>query len=283
MILYTLWDFHYFCRMFRKTGIYVLLVTAALSLSGCNGFQKVMKSTDLDYKYTKGVEYYENGKYAYALEIFDELLNLYRGTLKAQDVYYYYCSTLYQMEDYILAGYHFKTLYQTFPSHAKAEESAFLAARCYYLEAPKYSLDQSYTYKAINELQLFINTHPGSQYISECNTMIDELRMKLERKSYEIAYQYYRTERFKAAVTSFNNTLNDFPDTPFREKAMFYRLKSTYYLAERSVEDKQAERFREARTAYLDFIRAYPESEFREDADDVKEKIDEYLNGKSVS
>lgn len=283
MILYTFLDSYYFCMMFRKTGFYIFILSAGLMLTGCNEYQRVLKSTDLEYKYSKGVEYYEKGQYNYAFSIFDELLDLYRGTLKAQEVYYYYASSLYNLEDYILAGYHFKTFYQTFPSNEKAEEAAFLAAKCYFLEAPRYSLDQSYTYKAVNELQLFINTHPNSSYMPECNAMIDELRAKLERKSYEIAYQYFHTQRYQAAVTSFNNTLNDFPDTEYREEAMYYRLEASYKLAENSILDKQVSRFREARTAYLDFIRDYPESEFRRDADKVSEKIDEFLNGKSNS
>lgn len=283
MILYTFLDSYYFCMMFRKTGFYIFILSAGLMLTGCNEYQRVLKSSDLEYKYSKGVEYYEKGQYNYAFSIFDELLDLYRGTLKAQEVYYYYASSLYNLEDYILAGYHFKTFYQTFPSNEKAEEAAFLAAKCYFLEAPRYSLDQSYTYKAVNELQLFINTHPNSSYMPECNAMIDELRAKLERKSYEIAYQYFHTQRYQAAVTSFNNTLNDFPDTEYREEAMYYRLEASYKLAENSILDKQVSRFREARTAYLDFIRDYPESEFRRDADKVSEKIDEFLNGKSNS
>lgn len=280
MTLYTLVYFNYFCTMFRKTGIYILLISAVISITGCSEFQRVMKSTDMEYKYAKGIEFYEREKYTYALDIFKELLDYYSGTLKQQEVYYYYCSSLYHVEDYILAGYHYKVFYQTFPSHPRAEESAFMTAKCYYLEAPKYSLDQSYTYKAINELQLFINTHAGSEYIPECNDMIDELRGKLELKSYEIAYQYYKTSRYQAAVTSFNTTLNDFPDTPYREEAMYYRLVSAYKLAENSILEKQRERYTEARTAYLDFIRTYPESEFRRDADKVSEQIDEYLNGK---
>lgn len=259
------------------------MISIVFLFTGCNEYQRVLKSTDLDYKYNKAVEYYEEGEYNYAFGIFDELRTLYQGTLRVRDVYYYYSSCLYHLEDYILAGYHFKTFYQTFPRHEKAEEAAFLVAKCYYLEAPKYSLDQAYTYKAINELQLFINTHKDSEYLFQCNDMMDDLRGKLEKKSYEVAYQYYKTERYQAAVTSFNSTLNDYPDTPFREEAMYYRLVSAYKLAENSIEDKQESRYREAKTAYLDFVRTFPESELKEDADKVLKKIEDYLNGKSIS
>lgn len=274
--------FHYFCGMFRKSGI-LFLLTITLLLTSCGEYQRVLKSTDLDYKFQKAVEYYDNGEYNYALTIFKSLTDLYKGSSRGREVFLYYSKTLYELEDYILAGYYFKEFAQTFPTHPGAEEAAFLAAKCYYLEAPKWSLDQAYTYKAVNELQLFINTHPGSPYITESNEMIDELRAKLERKSYNIAYQYYHTRRYQAALTAFAITLNDFPDTKYREEAMFYKLRSAYLLAENSILDKQPERYREAKTAYLDFIRAYPESEFRSKADETMEKIEEFLNGKSVA
>lgn len=280
MTLYTLVYSHYFCRMFRKSGITLLAFFGLMITTGCSEYQQVLKSSDLNYKYAKAVEYYEDGKFARALPIFDELRSLYRGTMRVQDVAYYYAACLYGDEDYILAGYHFKQFYQAFPGNEHADEAAYLTAKCYYLEAPRYSLDQAYTYRAINEIQLFINTHPTSEHIEECNRMMDELRNKLERKSYEIAYQYYHTRRYQAAVTSFANTLNDFPDTPYREEALFYKMQAAFLLAENSIVDKQMDRYRSARTSYFDFIRAFPESEYRDEADKTLEKIEDYLNGK---
>ena len=46
-------------------------------------------------------------------------------------------------------------------------------------------LDQTNTYDALKELQLFINTYPNSSRIPECNDLIDKLRTKLEYKDYQ--------------------------------------------------------------------------------------------------
>jgi len=241
------------------------LVGVSLLLTSCGEYQEVLKSKDLDYKLSKAVEYYDAGEYNKAYPIFDELITLYRGTHKAQEVYFYYAHTLYKQRDYILAGYHFKNFYKTFPNNEKADEAAFLTAYCYYLEAPEHSLDQAYTYKAINEIQLFINTHPGSDKIDECNEYMEDLRSRLETKSYEIAYQYYRTRNYKAAITVFTTTLSEYPDTPYREDAMYYRAIAAYKLADNSLEQLQEERYREARTALNDFEVAFPSSEKLED------------------
>lgn len=227
----------------------------------CGEYQEVLKSKDLDFKFSKAVEYYEAEEYNKAYPIFDELISLYRGTHKAQEVYFYYANTLYMQKNYILAGYHFKNFYKTFPQNEKADEAAFLTAYCYYLEAPAHSLDQAYTYKAINEIQLFINTHPNSERIEDCNHYMEELRGKLETKSFEIAKQYYKTRKFKAAMTAFTTTLSEYPDTPYRKEAMYLKTKAAFKLAENSVPSLQEERFTEARTALNDFEEAFPETD----------------------
>lgn len=245
--------------MGKKIFTYLLL---ALLATSCGEYQEVLKSKDLDFKFSKAVEYYDAGEYNKAYPIFDELITLYRGTEKAQEVYFYYANTLYLQKDYILAGYHFKNFYKTFPQNEQADEAAYLTAYCYYLEAPTHSLDQAYTYKAINELQLFINTHPGSDRIEQCNGYMEDLRGRLELKSYEIAKQYYKTRKYKAAMTAFTTTLSEYPDTPYREEAMYLKAKAAFKLADNSVEELQKERFIEANTALNDLEEIFPESEY---------------------
>tara|TARA_B100000900_G_C20596686_1_gene723732 strand:- start:2948 stop:3715 length:768 start_codon:yes stop_codon:yes gene_type:complete len=245
--------------MGKKLFTYLLLAILATS---CGEYQDVLKSKDLNFKFSKAVEYYDVGEYNKAYPIFDELITLYRGTEKAQEVYFYYANTLYLQKDYILAGYHFKNFYKTFPQNEQADEAAYLTAFCYYLEAPSHSLDQAYTYKAINELQLFINTHPESDKINLCNEYMEELRGRLELKSYEIAKQYYKTRKYKAAMTAFTTTLSEYPDTPYREEAMYLKAKAAFKLAENSVAELQIERFIEANTALNDLEEIYPESEY---------------------
>ena len=259
--------------MLRKISSILLVFT----LLSCSEYQKVLKSTDLEYKFTKAKEYYEKEKYNKAYPLFDELLTLYRGTQKAADVYYYLAYTNFKLHDYILAAYHFKNFSKTFPNHENAEDAAYMVGYCYYLESPVYSLAQDYTYKAINEIQLFVNTHPNSEKLADCNKLIIELRRKLEKKSFEHAKLYFQTSYYQSAVVAFNNTLNDFPDTKFREEALYLRFKATYELAINSVESKKLQRFIEAKTAYLDFVDTFPGSSWSEAADEQFEEVKKQL------
>jgi len=140
---------------------------------------------------------------------------------------------------------------------------------CYYQDSPEYSLDQTNTLKAINELQLFADQYPQSTRIAQCNKLIDQLRGKLEEKSFQNARLYYNMEDYKAAVTTFRNLLADFPSTQYREEAMFLILKASFLLAENSIEDKRLPRYQETVSAYADFASAYAESKYRKEADEI--------------
>jgi len=247
----------------------VLVLSVFISVS-CSEYQKVLKSADPDYKLNKAIEYYNKGNYNRCYPLFEDLLTVMRGSKRAEEVYYYYAQTQHKLRDNILAAYHFKNLYKTFPNSIYADEAAYMAAYCSYLESPSYSLDQSYTYKAINEFQLYVNTHPGSPKIEEANRLMDEMRTKLERKSYEMAKQYFRREMYQSATVAFSNTLNDFPDTEYRESILFYKVVSAFELAKNSVESKQKQRYRETLTAANELAQAFPNSDYLKRSEEIK-------------
>ncbi len=43
-------------------------------------------------------------------------------------------------------------------------------------------------------LQRYIDNYPTAENISEADKMVRELNIKLEKKAYDIAYNYYRME-----------------------------------------------------------------------------------------
>ena len=157
----------------------VILFSAIVVLSSCSKYQKILKSSDYSLKFTKAKEYYDKKDYVRALPLFEELMTVYRGTSKAEDCFFFYSYCKYGLEDYLLASYHFKNFYKTFPKSERAEEAMYLNAYCYYLDSPRYTLDQSNTLLAINEFQLFLTMYPNSVKVTECNELMDKLMLKL--------------------------------------------------------------------------------------------------------
>jgi outer membrane protein assembly factor BamD len=240
----------------------VIIGFLSLLLFSCSEYQKVVKSSDYNLKYTKAVEYYQEGEYYKAQSLFDELVSIFKGTDKAEDVLYYYADCYYQQKDYILGAYYFDNFAKTFPYSPRTQNAAYTAAYCYYLNSPRPSLDQTETYKAIDAMQVYINKYPQSEKVIEANNIIETLRAKLEKKSYDNAKLYFKLGDYHAASISLKNSIKEFPDSEFREEILYLIVKSSYLLSEMSIISKQGERYQNTISEYYVFIDEYPESEY---------------------
>lgn len=244
-----------------KFRITLLLVGFGFLLS-CSEYQKVLKSNDYNLKYETAVKLYEEEEYYKAQTLFDELVSIFKGTDKAEDILFYYADCYYQQRDYILGAYYFDNFAKTFPYSDKTETAAYTAAYCYFLNSPRPSLDQTDTKKAIDAMQLFINKFPDSEYVKDANDIIAQLRNKLEEKSYENAKMYYKLADYHAASITLKNSIKDFPDSEYREEILYLIVKSSFLLAEMSIRDKQGERYQNTISEYYVFIDEYPESKY---------------------
>ena len=252
--------------MIRKL---LIIIGLFILIASCSKHSKLLKSVDNEAKFEAAVDYFEKADYYRALQLFEQLMGAFRGTAKAEQLYFYYAYCYYYQEEYLMASYYFKRYAKSFPGGERSEECFFMSAYCQYLLSPKYSLDQTNTYEAIKEFQLFIDIYNDSDRIETCNQLIDELRAKLEKKDFEIAKLYLKTEHYRAAITAFNNVIKDYPDTRNKEEILYYILKSYFYYAEKSIKEKQLERYQSAIEAYNDLKYLFPESEFIEDATDM--------------
>ena len=256
------------------------LVVLAVLLSSCGNFNKIVKSTDYEFKYKKAVEYYEEGEYVRAGTLFQELVNIYRGTSRADKIYYYYAKSMIGQKDYLMAGHYFKTLIKEFPASEYVEEAQYMTGYCAYLISPKARLDQVVTQEAIDALQLYINLYPFKERVDEANRLIDELQDKLVYKSYLSAKLYFDFENFKAAVIALNNSLSKYPDSKYREELMFMLLKAKYLLAIGSVKEKQEVRLSSALDEYFSFVDEYPESKYKKEVTKFYSTTSKMLNYK---
>lgn len=255
----------------KRRALLAFLTFSIIFLNSC-GFQKISKKGTVDEKYDAAIKYYNEKDYSRSLQLFDQLVGVMRATDKAERIYYYYAYCYYNQKDYTLASYYFKRYSSNYPNSPQAEECQFLSAYSNFLNSPEYSLDQTVTYEAIKDLQIFTNTYPTSKRVSECNDLIDKLRVKLEHKDFRIARLYYRMEDYAASVQALNNILKEFPDTPHKEEILFMIFKSYHKFARKSVEEKKKDRHIKAINAYNEFIAQYPESQFLAEAASLKEK-----------
>ena len=258
----------------KKITTIILLSSALYS---CGEYQKVLKSDDYNYKYVKAVAYYEAEDFNRAMPLFNELSTVLRGTAKMEEVSYYFAYCHYSAGDNLMAAYLFKNFTRNYPVSKHTEECAYMSAYCYYLETPNFSLDATNNYKAIKELQAFVNKFPASEKIERCNELLDELRASLSKKAFENAKQYFVTENYKSAIIALENVLIDFPSYANREKVHFLIVQSSYLLAINSISTKVIDRLKATLDAYEQFKDNYATSEYLKDLESTYKKTNQTL------
>ena len=264
--------------MFKNRPILILATASAiLLLGGCRGYEKLLKSRDFQKKYEAGIQYYDDGEYVRAAGLFDQVANIYRGTVRADTVKYYQAKSYYGQKDYLMAGHYFQELSSTYPNSEFLEEADFMVAYCYYKQSPRPELDQENTYRTITAMQMFMVKHPTSDRLNQCQEIIVEMSDKLVEKSFISARLYYDLGYYKSAIIALRNSLMEYPDTRFREELMFLILKSSYLLADNSVRDKQRERYQATVDEYYSFIGEFPDGNHSREAERIYENSTKYL------
>ena len=273
-------------RLHFKVLIFSLILL--IGFSACETPEKVLKSNDLEYKIKTAKRWYEKKEYVKCIPVFEELMGLMKGTKSTEEIYYMYCWANYKQGDYMISAYHFNNFTKLYPNSDKAEECGYMSAKSNSKQSPKYQLDQTNTFKAIETYQAFVNNYPESSKVDTANKDFILLRKKLERKSLSNADLYFKTEKYKAAATAFRNILTDYPDIDNSDYIYYMIMNSLDKYAENSVPQKKKDRYHDVFKAYEDLKYRFPKSKYLDQAifiadnSHFKSVIAEYEYAKSL-
>jgi outer membrane protein assembly factor BamD len=276
-----------------KKYIAIVLLSGAF-LASCGEYNKVIKSTDYINKYEAAKSYFGQGQYLKASTLLEELIPILKGTSDAEESLYMLAMTYYNQGDYISASHYFTNYYNTYPKGTYTELARFHSGKALYLDTPEARLDQSSTYKAIQELQMFMEYFPQSERKSEAQVMIFALQDKLVLKEYLSAKMYYdlgtytgnasmnadgqiNGNNFLACITTAENILKDYPYTSMREDVSILLLRAKYKLGVESVLEKIEERMRETIDEYYAFKNEFPESKYMKEVEKIYKEASKYV------
>jgi outer membrane protein assembly factor BamD len=259
-----------------RRDIFIVLITLVL-LSSCNGYEKLLKSTDYDLKKTRAKEYFETGKYIKSTELFEQILPRFRATDEAEDIIWMIAQSYSAMKQYDIAGSYFKSYMEQYAYGKYAEEATYMSALCDYKISPRAELDQEDTKNAIEGFNLFINRYPNSSRVDEAKKLSNELIERLVEKSYLSAKLYYDMNEYKAAVVALTNSLKEYAETKYREEMLYLRLNSLLLYAENSFADKQKERYQATLDDYYSFMEEFPTSRYSKDVKKIYQETVKFL------
>ena len=229
-----------------KKYIAIALLSGAF-LTSCGEYNRILKSADYEYKYEAAKSYFGKGQYTKASTILEELITILKGTENAQESLYMLAMSYYNQGDYVTASHYFTTYYNTYPKGTYTELARFHSGKALFLDTPEPRLDQSSTFSAISELQMFMEYFPESKRKTEAQLMIFSLQDKLVEKDYLTAKLYYdlgtytgnasytadmriNGNNFLACITTAQNALKDYPYTSMREDLSILLLRAKHKL-----------------------------------------------------
>ncbi len=261
----------------QKMKKLALILILAVLLGSCAEYHKVLNKGKNTEKYQLAVDMYEKKDYKKAIALFEKIMGPYANKPQMERIQFMISDCYFQTENYTMASYYFSKFITNYPESTKVQEAAYFSAKSYYLASPRYSRDQEDTYKALTAYQNFIDKYPQSDLIEEANKDYAELNRKLQFKDFEIARQYYHTERYKAAIQAFETFNEDHLGSEFKEETYYYSFKSAYELGMKSVLSKKEERISEALLSHRKFQKTFPESERLKEVNELGVKLQEEL------
>lgn len=265
--------------MGMKNRIYTIIILAPILLAfvGCSGYNKVLKSEDAEYKYRMALEYFEQGKYQRTIQLLADVQHIFNHTTKSDSVEYYLASAFYKRGEFETSAQLFDQFRQTYNASPFLEDVEYMYAMGFYFSSPAPNRDQTPTNQAILAMTEYLNRYPESIKKELMQEYIQELTQKLHDKAFINAKSYYTTRRYKSAVVSLRNALNQYPESSHREEIMYLTVKSSYLLAKNSYESLMRERYLDMIDYYYSFISEFPESDSVKELDRMEKEAKAYL------
>jgi len=259
----------------------VLLFTA------CGEYNKILKSTDLNVKFEYAKKYFDAGKYSRTATLLEDVVQMTRTTSRGEEALYLLAQSYYKMKDYSTASDYFKTYYTTYPKGDYAELARYYSAYGLYIDSPDPRLDQSDTYKSMQQFQDFIELYPQSERKDDAQNALFELQEKLALKELYAVRLYYNLGNYTiisfpggnylSCVITAQNAVRTYPFSKYREEFMYYIFKSKYEMAMQSVEEKKELRYRDVVDEYFSYANEFPEGKYIKEIKRLYENIDRRL------
>ena len=175
----------------RFTSLYI--TTAILLACNCAG-TKAGEEHTIEERFEQGMKFLEKEKYLRAQDEFTSVLIRGSGTELGDDAQYYLGEAYFLNKEYILAISEYEKLTRKMAFSPFVEEARFKICEAYRIESPDYYHDQTYTEKALERYQEFLDDFPGFPYKNEVLSSIRILRNKVGEKEFETGILYMKMD-----------------------------------------------------------------------------------------
>ncbi len=201
--------------------ITALLLVSLLLISGCAWFE-TKEERSAQELVSDGMDQFNDGDYKKAIESFEKLKDWYPfskfvilAELKTADAYY----RLQKYEDAVTGYEDFENLH---PRNEAIPYVIYQTGLCYFEQIDTIDRDHTPAIKAMEIFMRLQKQFPGNLYANRAEEHIKKCIKILAGHEFYVAFYYFKTKHYKAALNRFKWVLANYPDVGVHEKALQY-------------------------------------------------------------
>lgn len=255
-----------------KIKIFLAVLIALFVTTSCGEYNKILKSKDYELKYTYAKKYFDEKKYGRSIALLEELIPIFKGTSHAEESLFLLAQSYFYNKEYPVATQYYKAYCTTYPKGEYAELARFNAAYGLYLDSPDVRLDQSNTYKSMQEFQTFLELYPQSNKVEESQEYLFEMQEKLALKDLLACRLYfnlgnYMGNNYESCIVTAREAIKTYPYSKHLEEYQILILRSRYELAKKSINERKPERFRDVIDEQYNYQNMFPDGIYKKEAE----------------
>ena len=242
----------------KTYGPIALSLCFAFYLIGCSA--RTHERPAVDVAMAQAMKSFDKERFVDSLDRFNRMGLDYAGSALMDSIRFMEAECQYQLAAFLLAADLYEEVIERYPSSELVDDARVRVADCFFELSPKYSLDQSLTYRAMQEYQGLLDDYPGSEHSALAEQRIDACRHKLAVKDVKNAELYYRMSSWPAALIYLDETLETWYDQPdVTELALYYKALCEYRM----------KRTADALATAREFVANYPDSAHTRDMEEM--------------
>jgi outer membrane protein assembly factor BamD len=240
---------------FRK---FSLLLAVAL-LAAC---ANIPLETKPDAIYREGEDLYASKRFDDAIAQYKRVREAYASTELSTNAELRIADAYYDSERYIEAAAAYSEFRKLHPVHAQAAYALYRMGLCSYHQITGTDRDQTPQKNAVVYFEELLVKYPKSEHAADVKDKLEAVKLQqLEYEQY-VARQYYRAEKYNAAIKRLEDALTAFPKSPLHDETW-------YLLGASQLRSGNPEK---GRDAFNKLSTNFPDSKFIKEAGKLLEK-----------
>jgi outer membrane protein assembly factor BamD len=210
-----------------------LILASVLPLAACANMRKHTRADtqyvarDVGTLYNLAKKQLDNGDYANAAAIFDEVERQHPYSIWARRAQLMSAFSYYAAKDYTKSLESARRFLAIHPGNRDAPYAYYLIALSYYEQINDVTRDQTTTKQALDSLGELIRRYPDTRYAADARLKVDLVRDHLAGKEMEIGRFYQVRGQWLASVTRFRTVVEQYQTTSHVPEAL-ERLTESY-------------------------------------------------------